>query len=51
LSNAGQCCFIEGWTLKVSTMNKLKAFEMWVYRRRSQTFINGHAAEEEEEEK
>jgi len=24
---------MEGWTLKVSTMNKLEAFEMWVYRR------------------
>jgi len=23
---------MEGWTLKVSTMNKLEAFEMWVYR-------------------
>jgi len=24
---------MEGWTLKVSTMNKLEAFQMWVYRR------------------
>ena len=24
---------MEGWTLKVNTMNRLKAFEMWVYRR------------------
>jgi len=24
---------MEGWTLKVSTMNKLEVFEMWVYRR------------------
>jgi len=24
---------IEGWTLKVSTINKLEAFEMWGYRR------------------
>jgi len=24
---------IEGWTLNISTMNKLEAFEMWVYRR------------------
>jgi len=24
---------MEEWTLKVSTMNKLEAFEMWVYRR------------------
>jgi len=24
---------MEGWTLKVSTMNKLEPFEMWVYRR------------------
>jgi len=24
---------MKGWTLKVSTMNMLKAFEIWVYRR------------------
>jgi len=24
---------MEGWTLKMSTMNKLEAFEMWIYRR------------------
>ena len=24
---------VEGWTLKVHTMNKLEAFEMWLYRR------------------
>lgn len=23
---------MEGWTLRVNTMNKLEAFEMWVYR-------------------
>jgi len=26
-------CGMEGWILKVSTMNKLETFEMWVYRR------------------
>lgn len=24
---------MEGWTLKVNTMNRLEAFEMWIYRR------------------
>ena len=24
---------LEAWTLKVSTMNKIEAFEMWCYRR------------------
>lgn len=24
---------VEGWTLKVATMNKLETFEMWIYRR------------------
>ncbi|CAG9834393.1 unnamed protein product [Diabrotica balteata] len=38
---------VETWTLKTSTVNKLKAFEMWIYRRILKISWTSHTSNEE----